>query len=457
MAKRPELLVVSDGELSGRRFAVSDAGLRLGRSSVNDIHIPDGGLSRNHCLFETEGEAGLRVMDLASANGTYVNGEQLGAEPRVLKVGDEIEVGTMLLKVVGEDAPTPPPQPAPVLRKIQKPGEKVDLGLGAPAGESDPTIIATPAEKRSRLMSILWGLVALLIVASIAAILLVPSKKTDAPETVTEKKVLGLTSLFYEKVEADATRIFRYEMTVDNESVLHVVYDDIPAADRHVDKQDYLTPKAKARILEILDSNGWDSLDSSYTGVSAADENALKSWRIRVVRGAKVKEVLVENAPEPEAFKRVREALETFSRNELGIWAIQYSREQLLELSEESAKIGDAKWDERDVVYGNLSAAVDAYREAIFYLETVNPKPEGYADLKARLDKARDELEKRYKEQRFLADKAINLGDWETARRELRILCDYVPNKSDPRHDEANAKLVDVENRMKKSRKGGRK
>ncbi len=455
MAKRLELMLMS-GENSGRRYSVPSAGLRLGRSSANDIHVLDEGLSRNHCLFEAEGESGVRVMDLASANGTFVNGEQLGAEPKSLKLGDEISVGETLLKVVGEEEAAPA-QPVAASLKSQKPGEKVDLGLGTKAGASDPAIPATPTEKRSRLMSILWGLVALLIVASIAAILLVPSKKTDAPETVTEKKVLGLTSLFYEKVEADATRIFRYEMTVDNESVLHVVYDDIPEADRHVDKQGFLAPKAKARILEILDSNGWDSLDSSYTGVSASDENALKSWRIRVVRGAKVKEVFVENAPEPEVFKRVREALETFSRNELGIWAIQYSREQLLELSEESAKVGDAKWDERDVVYGNLSAAVDAYREAIFYLETVNPKPEGYVDLKARLDKARDELEKRYKEQRFLADKAINLGDWETARRELRILCDYVPNKSDPRHDEANAKLVDVENRMKKSRKGGRK
>ena len=41
-------------------------------------------------------------------------------------------------------------------------------------------------------------------------------------------------------------------------------------------------------------------------------------------------------------------------------------------------------------------------------------------------------------------------GDWAAARRELRILCDMVPDERDPRHAEASAKLIDVENRQKK-------
>ena len=38
----------------------------------------------------------------------------------------------------------------------------------------------------------------------------------------------------------------------------------------------------------------------------------------------------------------------------------------------------------------------------------------------------------------------------QAARRELRILCDMVPDERDPRHAEASAKLIDVENRQKK-------
>ena len=50
--KRLELLVVRGGALSGRRFQVRESGVRLGRSSSNDIPIPDEELSRSHCLFE---------------------------------------------------------------------------------------------------------------------------------------------------------------------------------------------------------------------------------------------------------------------------------------------------------------------------------------------------------------------------------------------------------------------
>ena len=141
-------------------------------------------------------------------------------------------------------------------------------------------------------------------------------------------------------------------------------------------------------------------------------------------------------------------------KNELGIWAIQYSKDMLLKLSEESAKVGDAKWEDRDVEYGNLSAAVKAYKEALVHLDTLNPKPASYADVMKRLARAEAELKSRYEDQRFLVDKAINLGDWEAAQSELRILCELVPEKDDPRHAEANARLIDVENRMKKARSG---
>ena len=94
MAKRPDLVIMS-GEMAGRRFAVGPVAVRLGRSSSNDIHVPDEELSRNHCLFEPFGETGLRVTDLASANGTSVNGVPIGSDPVDLKEGDVFEVYDM--------------------------------------------------------------------------------------------------------------------------------------------------------------------------------------------------------------------------------------------------------------------------------------------------------------------------------------------------------------------------
>ena len=440
--------------MSGTRFEVGPGGVRLGRSSSNDVHIPDEELSRNHCLFEQSGEAGIRVTDLASANGTFVNGEQLGSDSRELKSGDAIEVGSTKISVVGDIAAS---RPFGI-----KAAATVDLGLGAASAVAPGEVASRKRSKaqggRSRTMiaNVLWVVAALTVAVAIAVVLCAPrdSGKPVVAPVVDEKPEKKLISLCYEKVEADASRVFSYRMDVDRSGVLHVAFDDVPGENRHVDKKAKLSEKAMKRIVEILENPGFSALDDEYAGSSVEDENALKSFRIRVVRWNSVKDVLIENTQEPDAFREVREALEAFSRNELGIWAIQYSKEKLIELSYESEKVGDSKWDDREVEYGNLSAAVKAYKDALFYLETINPKPDGYAEIKEKLARTEAELKQRYEDQRFLADKAMNLGDWESAQNELKILCELVPDRDDPRHAEANARLVDVENRMKKARGG---
>jgi len=449
-------LLITSGPMSGTRFEVGPGGVRLGRSSSNDVSIPDEELSRNHCLFEQSGESGIRVTDLASANGTFVNGEQLGSDSCGLKVGDSIEVGSTAISVLGEETPFAP-RSAGV-----KAAATIDLGLGAaPAAVSHGEVASRKSSKaqggrqRTMIANVLWIVAALTVAAAIAVVLCAPreSEKPIAP-VVEEKTEQKLVSLRYEKVEADASRVFSYRMEIDGSGVLRVAFDDVPGENRHVDKRTKLSDKAKKRILEILDKPGFAALEDEYAGSSVEDENALKSFRIRVVRWNSVKDVLVENTQEPDAFREVRESLETFSRNELGIWAIQYSKEKLVELSKESAKVGDSKWDDREVEYGNLSASVKAYKDALFYLETINPKPVGYMEIKEKLTRTEEELKQRYEDQRFLADKAMNLGDWEVAQNELKILCELVPERDDPRHAEANARLVDVENRMKKARGG---
>ena len=125
-----------NGALNGQRFEVKEGGLRLGRSSSNDIHIPDEELSRNHCLFEQVGETGIRVTDLASANGTLVNGVLLEGDPVELKLGDLIEVGKTVLSVVGD-------QPLPG-------ASGVDLGLG------EAPVPDVPVRRRSPIANILW-------------------------------------------------------------------------------------------------------------------------------------------------------------------------------------------------------------------------------------------------------------------------------------------------------------
>ena len=427
----PEILV-AQGPLKGNRFTVPEIGLRLGRSSSCEISIPDPALSRNHCLFEVRDSA-LWVTDLASANGTLVNDVPLGADSKSLRPGDRVTAGETVLVLVEPGGNLPPETPT---------APKIDLGF------RDQTIAESGKTAPMRL--VLWIVAALAVVGAGALIVMSPSEPSagEPPKALPDVAPV-LQGFAFEKVEADANGIYRYALVYEDNGTLSVEIDDVPKENRHVKKTATLSAAAQENLAKIFASDELYQLDREYTGVPL-QANTLKSFSLHVLRGSRVFDVTIENTQEPPAFREVRERLETFSKNELGIWAIQFSAEKLVEMSAESRRAADAKWDERDVQYGNLAAALEAYKEAIFYLETVNPKPADYGELVNRLQQASTELDKRYRDQRFLADRAINLQDWATAQRELRILCEIVPNTKDPRHAEASAKLLDVESRMKK-------
>ena len=430
-----ELLVVA-GPFQGRRFAVPAEGIRLGRSSSCEISIPDPSLSRNQCLFELR-DGVVYITDLASANGTEVNGEELGAASRALVLGDRIAAGDSELILVEE-------------------------GMDAPAGDdSEPVVdlgfsqqndgVSNEGEKPeggSPMRLILWLVLVLVLGGSAAAILLVPTGGGETGSVARPLAPAKLWSVSYEKVEASTKGICRYAIDVDAGGNIRAELDDVPESDRHIKKSAVLSDKAKDELDRLFSSSELFKLEKEYSGTARPGE--LNRYELRVVRGTVAFSCTVENATEPEAFRSVRLALETFSQNELGIWAIQYSAEKLTEMSAQARLSADAKWEERDVNYGNLAAALKLYDEAVMDLETVNPKPEDYGELITKRDMVRAELDRRYKDQRFEVDRAVNMGDWERAIRELKILCELVPDNRDPRHAEAAAKLVDAENRIKK-------
>lgn len=438
MGGRLKIEYVSD---TGERKVceVGPAGLSVGRASTNDLAFADEMLSRKHCLFQPSGDEGIKLSDLASANGTFVNGVQAGSSDVELHAGDVVTAGAQEFTVIGPGGAV-----------ARRAAGDVDLGLGTPPPEA-----AEGAAKRggSHLRFALWAVAIAAI--GLSAVLFIPFPSEDQGGAITqveEVKDDGIKSIEFEKVDADAKGIFRYAMSFDGFSgELSVRYDDIPVNNRQLDKKAVLDEKAVRMLAEICDSSkGFFSLDGEYSGADPMEINALRSRRIRIVRGRKVKCVDVVNVEEPAEFRSLREKLETFSRNELGVWAIQYSREKLLELSRQCAATGAAKYEEREVDYGNLFASAEAYREAVFYLETVNPKPEGYDDILKGLEAATNALDAAYREMRFLANKALNMQDWEAASSHLKVLCRIVPDKNDDRNREARAKLVDVEKRLKK-------
>lgn len=452
---------ITNGSLTGKEYEIPANGLRLGRSSSNDVSIPDEELSRNHCLFEKNASGMISILDLASANGTYVNGELLDSSPRPLHAGDKIEVGATHIVALGaslaEAIISDKETVASPMNLVTE--QNLDLGLG---GKSDHRERQSTNNKKRLITNVLWGVTVVVFAAAIALVFLSPrdiitgtsANIGELVKPISTRK--GLEALAYEKVEADSTRIFRYAITIDEKLNLKVAMDDIPGENRHVNKSVPLSEESLEQLCEIFRGTSWQELDEEYSGQSSSDDNTLKSWRLKIVMDGKVKQVSVINTIEPPEFVKVRDMIETFFKNELGIWAIQYSRDKLVAMSAESESSGDAKWDERDVEYGNLSSAIKAYKEALGFLDTVSPKPDGYLKLREKFEKATKELQVRYEEQRFKADQAINMTDWVRALEELKILRDMFPDAQDPRHAEAERKLIDVEKRMRKAKKGGR-
>ena len=449
MSDSPELLV-TEGPNKGARYTPTEAGLKLGRASSCDIAITDLALSRNHCLFELRDDS-VWVTDLASANGTEVNGEAI--TEKELAIGDRIAIGDSVIEVVRKGAaasepPAPQPQPADQIAPV-------DLGFS----RDDDSKAKAVAKSGNMFRAALWGVCAVVVLGVAAFLLLAPhgqSGDMSISTLVSGSSRAKLMSLSYEKVEATSEGIFRYAMQVGSvkgeqgvKMVLTVTVDDVLTDNRHVEKDAELTADKLDKLAQIVSASGVTKLESEYTGI-AAKSNDLRSSRLKVVTSDDIFEIVAENTTPPEEFRNVSAQLEAFSKNELGIWAIQYSTDKLVEMAEAAMKSGDAKWEERDVQYGNIAAAIRHYREAVVDLETVNPKPDFHEQLVEKLSQAKDELDKRYRDQNFQCDQVIRLEDWQQAQMELKILCEMVPDEQDPRHGDAAAKLMDVESRMKK-------
>jgi pSer/pThr/pTyr-binding forkhead associated (FHA) protein len=89
------VLICVEGPLAGQEFEVPEAGLVVGREG--HVRVPDEFLSRRHFEVVREEDGTVRVRDLGSRNGTFLN--TLPARNTKVHVGDEIRAGVNRFKV----------------------------------------------------------------------------------------------------------------------------------------------------------------------------------------------------------------------------------------------------------------------------------------------------------------------------------------------------------------------
>lgn len=92
------MLCVEEGPARGAEYEVPAKGrVVVGRSPGCDLKLGDNQASRLHFRVETSGRK-LRVTDLDSQNGTFVNDEKI-TEPAEVGVGDSIRAGKSVLRI----------------------------------------------------------------------------------------------------------------------------------------------------------------------------------------------------------------------------------------------------------------------------------------------------------------------------------------------------------------------
>jgi len=85
---------VIKGTDEGKQFELAEAVLGVGRDSTNRIRLHDTEISRRHAEFRQAPE-GYRLIDIGSANGTFVNGQPI--KDVLLRPGDQLQVGQSIL------------------------------------------------------------------------------------------------------------------------------------------------------------------------------------------------------------------------------------------------------------------------------------------------------------------------------------------------------------------------
>lgn len=108
-----------------RSFPVTREMTIIGRREDCDLRIPLGDVSRKHCRMIREADT-LRIEDLGSSNGTYVNGQRI--QEAILQPGDTVRVGPIAFVLQVDGLPA---------------DEDLHPSEGAPASSSEETGVRT--------------------------------------------------------------------------------------------------------------------------------------------------------------------------------------------------------------------------------------------------------------------------------------------------------------------------
>jgi two-component system cell cycle response regulator len=94
----PIFLIMVSGGIPGAMLRLTAEGIRLGRSADNTFQLQEITVSRHHAAINLDAQGIVRLTDVGSTNGTYLNGRRLRPHtPFRLKDGDRVQLGSSVI------------------------------------------------------------------------------------------------------------------------------------------------------------------------------------------------------------------------------------------------------------------------------------------------------------------------------------------------------------------------
>jgi signal transduction histidine kinase len=136
-------LIVIKGTDEGKQYELAEPLVGVGRDASNRLRLSDTEVSRRHAEFRQDGD-GYRVVDIGSANGTFVNNQPV--KDAVLQPGDHIQVGqSTLVYSAGRNDTVPATDLAERISMISKHDLELGSAIVKTIGEAEGSrILAKP-------------------------------------------------------------------------------------------------------------------------------------------------------------------------------------------------------------------------------------------------------------------------------------------------------------------------
>lgn len=173
-----KLIVLTEG-FAGRSHDLTTDRITVGRVEDNTFQIAEQSVSSHHCEVQFK-EGQVRIKDLNSTNGTFIDGNQI--TEGTLKPGQVLRLGKIELKLEG-DAPPDAKRPGPDATVIMPKGvSSGELGKGPiTTGAAPPAKGFAKKDNRSNRMFIVIAGVVLVVILAIILLQVFSSGGTPTP------------------------------------------------------------------------------------------------------------------------------------------------------------------------------------------------------------------------------------------------------------------------------------